>query len=766
MLKIFRCLTVAVLVFTIIVSATVNSSSNSTEAATLPPAAHKENLKVLPMVAEPSVSTYVPSDAAPGTGLAVNIIYPSRPRYKDGAPINVVVPGGRGASGLRFSMHSAQVGFVEVRFAFPGGGLSKFHSDGSWDERGVDSQKALRDVLRYAAGQINDYQGRPFSELVPVKLDALNIGATGWANGGNILLVTLAKFHEDLSFMKWIAFYETPLGALISTDCLGTVNDIVLNKYYKQGSAATEHPAIDFSKLRWNPDIVHKSIDSRMKKGLETPKGVLYFDDNGSGSFDDTTEFPISFGTLPRTNKQFYPPEVLTACMALKLFGQKPTEITESTPVEEIPLGKIPVKKVPRPAYVHEKRTFFTWNELPPVQLAPISENEKAVETDAPWPERIATLPEAEAYWQERDGSLYVKQVAEKYPNLMVMLFGSQLDHEQRQSDHPHIAMHYNMWLSAKPRWVRLNPDPLYAGFTADMNPSTFVGNQPNEPIDAQTIARHLEPEGMIPDYMFMQAVVSEMADRAKTNTVASPLRSVFVQYYNDAMKEYKAHRSNDEDIKYQRYTSSAHEAFVNRAKRGNIDLLFIGDSTAASWVAEGKSVWDKEFAGLSAESFGIGKETSASLLKRMVDHELDNISPRAVIVQTGTNDLDEGVPPSVVIAKMTEIVEEIKTRLPSTRVVLVGILPRGSSPDDSYQAEIKKINEGMAKLANGKDVRYLNPAPVLTKGDGNLMESFYKTDRVHLTTKGYEALEKALRTHLQDLKANTASPGKALAGF
>lgn len=766
MLKIFRCLTATILVFTLVVADAVNSSSNSMALAALPPAAPKDDLKVLPMVAEPSVSTYVPSEAAPGTGLAVNIIYPSRPRYKDGAPINVVIPGGRGASGLRFSMHSAQVGFVEVRFAFPGGGLTKFHSDGSWDERGVDSQKALRDVLKYAAGQINDYQGRPFSELVPVKLDALNIGATGWANGGNILLVTLAKFHEDLNFMKWIAFYETPVGALISSDCLGTVNDIVLNKYYKQGSAATEHPTIDFKKLRWDKDIVHKNTDSRMKKGLETPKGVLYLDENNSGTFDETVEFPLSFGTLPRVQKQFYPPEVLQYCITSNLFGAKAREIDESTPLDKIPLGKIPVQKVVRPAYVPQKRTFFTWKDLPPVQLAPLTEEEKAKEEKDPWPETVATLQEAEEYFKERDGSLYVRQVAEKYPNMMVMLFGSQLDHEQRQPDHPHIAMHYTLWLSGKPRWVRLNPDPLYTGFTADMNPSTFVGNQPNEPIDAATIARHLEPEGVIPDYIYMQAVVSEMADRAKTNTVASPLRSVFVQYYNDSMKEYKAHMSNDENIKYQRYTSAAHEAFVNRAKRGNIDLLFIGDSTAASWVAEGKSVFDKEFAGLSAESFGIGKETSGGLLKRMIDHELDNISPRAVVVQTGTNDLDEGVPPAVVIAKMTEIVEEIKNRLPSTRIVLVGIMPRGSSPDDSYQAEIKKINDGVSKLANGKDIRYLNPAPILTKGDGNLMESFYKVDRLHLSTKGYEALEKALRTHLQDIKANKPSPGKALAGF
>src|SRR5579883_2334133 len=39
------------------------------------------SLKEQLMVPEKSVSTYIPSHAAPGSGLAVNIIYPGKARY-------------------------------------------------------------------------------------------------------------------------------------------------------------------------------------------------------------------------------------------------------------------------------------------------------------------------------------------------------------------------------------------------------------------------------------------------------------------------------------------------------------------------------------------------------------------------------------------------------------------------------------------------------------------------------------------------------------
>lgn len=437
-----------------------------------------DNHKSLPMAKEESVSTYVPSEAAPETGLAVNIIYPETPRYKDGAPVVVVVPGGHGPSGLRFTMHAAQSGFAEVRFAFPGGGLKQFHSGGSWDERGPDSQKALRDILMFAHGEKKDNKGKTISELVPKPLDLNNIGAVGWENGGNALIITLAKFPLDLGFMRWLSFYESPIGPLLSPSVLGTTKELSINKHYRQGSAATGTCLVDWRKLAWVTDIFRDRTE-HIGLGREPSRGVLFFDENGNKVWEESQEFPIAHFTEPGGEKKYYAPEITSAMIRLQLF---------------------PNKK---------------------------------------WPKRVATLGETEKYFQDRDASLYIKQLPLQYPDMLVTIFGSRLDHEQRQPDHPHIALSYNLWLSGKPKWLRLNPDPKYVGFIADMNSGNFVDNKPDASIDASTIEAHLEPEGFIPDYKYMEAAIAELADRVKKDNL-KPLENVLVEYQNESMKKYR----------------------------------------------------------------------------------------------------------------------------------------------------------------------------------------------------------------------------------
>ncbi len=471
MRDIFRIQIVALIAVFILISVAVPKAQSNDIPA--------DSIKTLPMAKEESISTYVPSEAAPDGGIAVNIIYPETPRYKEGAPIVVVAPGGLGPSGLRFTMHSAQSGFAEVRFAFPGGGLKQFHSGGSWDERGPESQKALRDVLLFAHGEKQDAKGKTIAQLIPTKLDTNNIGAVGWENGGNVLIITLARFPLDLGFMRWLALYETAIGPLLSPSVLGTTKELVLNPHYRQGSAATGTCLVDWRKLAWQSDIFRDRTE-HLGLGRDPSRGVLFFDENGNKVWEESQEFPIAHFTEPGGERKYYAPEITSAMIRLHLF----------------PKGK--------------------------------------------WPKRVATLAETEKFFQDRDASLYVKQIPLQYPDMLVTIFGSKLDGEQRQPDHPHIALMYNLWLSAKPKWLRLNPDPKYVGFIADMNSGNFIDNKPDASIDAHTIDAYLEPEGFIPDYKYMEATISELADRTKKDNLKTPLFTVLVDYQNETMKKYR----------------------------------------------------------------------------------------------------------------------------------------------------------------------------------------------------------------------------------
>lgn len=474
-------------------------------------------LKVPKLVPEESVSTYVPSQSAPGSGIAVNMIYPEKPRYKDGAPVAVIAPGGAGADGLTFTMHAAQAGFIELRMAFPGGGKALFQSGGIYDYRGPESQTALKDVLLFAAGKIPDTKGHFIGELMPVKVATTNVGLVGWSNGGNVVMVTLARFSQELSsIVNWVVFYESPIGPLFFPPNLGSSKDLLTNKHYREGSAATGSCTVDWRKLQWDGSVTRNSGEHKKVGEPEIP-GVLYFDENKNGVWDESAEFALSYAMDVGLEKQIYPPEVCSALQTMKLFDRW-------------------VADVPDPRERGEHEHDHKPPPKKPVKGAPPEPAPKQkVKHVVQWPKRMATLRESEAFFGDRDGSAYYAKIAKDYPYLMITIIGTYIDHLQKQPDHPHIAMQYNAWLAHKVRWIRLNPESCYPGQMTTMNSENFTNNKPNASIDASTIANYLEGEGTTKDYVIVEGAIAELADRRRAKNLSFPLMMPLTLYYNSA---------------------------------------------------------------------------------------------------------------------------------------------------------------------------------------------------------------------------------------
>jgi hypothetical protein len=426
-------------------------------------------LKVPDMVAEHVVNTFIPSTVAGTQGLAVSILYTDKPRYKVGAPVVVVVPGGWGASGLDFDMHASQAGFAELRFAFPGSSCGALASGGVYDMRGRRSQQALRDVLYFAAGLTADKNGHSLNELLPMKVYNKTIGVVGWENGGNVATITLAKYGESFPFVGWLAYYESPIGQAFFPPNLGSSHDLLLNNHYRQGSCATGHCLVDFRKLTYQDDSQKEKGEHR-KNGEPEIRGVLFFDENGDKVWEEPLEYALSYLAIPGIYKQIYPPYIISAAIRYRAFGKQ-------------------------------------------------------------WPKTIVTLPESEAFYRDRDGSLCIKELMQKLPNCMIAIFERNVDQVQRQPDHPHTAFLYNSFLSNRASWLRLNPDPVYAGQAANMNAHNFVNNTINDSIDAAEIDPYLEPEALVPDYVYMIGTIAELSDRKKTKKLTDVLTQPLIVY-------------------------------------------------------------------------------------------------------------------------------------------------------------------------------------------------------------------------------------------
>jgi lysophospholipase L1-like esterase len=186
------------------------------------------------------------------------------------------------------------------------------------------------------------------------------------------------------------------------------------------------------------------------------------------------------------------------------------------------------------------------------------------------------------------------------------------------------------------------------------------------------------------------------------------------------------------------------HAEFVETAKKGGIDLLFAGDSITHGWDTTGKQAFAKNFAAYKVANFGIGGDRTEHILYRLQNGELDGITPKLIVLLIGTNNNASGHKPEDTAQGIHAILETIKSKSPQTKVLLLGILPRGD--DDVKRKANDKTNALIAAFDDGgKTVSYLDIAAKFTAPDGKLSEPDFQEDHLHLSAKGYDDFAAAI---------------------
>src|SRR5258707_14527968 len=163
-------------------------------------------------------------------------------------------------------------------------------------------------------------------------------------------------------------------------------------------------------------------------------------------------------------------------------------------------------------------------------------------------------------------------------------------------------------------------------------------------------------------------------------------------------------------------------------AKKGDIDLLFLGDSITDAWGGEGhgkgggSKIFEKEFEPLKAANFGIGGDRTQHVLWRLQNGELEGIHPKVVMLMIGTNNSNGKDNTAEEIADgVMAIVKEIHARSPHTKVLLLAVFPRGEKPN-AQRDKLKQVNSTIAKLDDGgKMVKYLDIGDKFLAADGML---------------------------------------------
>ncbi len=167
-------------------------------------------------------------------------------------------------------------------------------------------------------------------------------------------------------------------------------------------------------------------------------------------------------------------------------------------------------------------------------------------------------------------------------------------------------------------------------------------------------------------------------------------------------------------------------------------DFVIMGDSITGAWEAEGKAAWDKNFAPLKSCAFGNAGDGVEHLLWRVQNSGLGkDFQPKLVAILIGVNNLFNADPVDIA-AGTKNLIDVIRKASPSTKILLIGVFPVGQKADDVRRQMIKNVNAQYEKLADGKDIFFLDFGSDFIESDGTISKTLIRSDNVHLTAEGY----------------------------
>lgn len=215
-----------------------------------------------------------------------------------------------------------------------------------------------------------------------------------------------------------------------------------------------------------------------------------------------------------------------------------------------------------------------------------------------------------------------------------------------------------------------------------------------------------------------------------------------------------------------------AHEQLLAKAKQGRIDIYFEGDSITRRWGATDYPQllenWNQNFRGWNAADFGWGADRVENILWRLEQGELDGVNPKVIVLLAGTNNVGNHVPPEGMeeaaanVAKgLAAVVKLMRAKAPDAVIILTAVFPRNDNM--AVMPEIDLINARLAKLADGRRVRFLNINDRLADRNGVLIEGMMnERDKLHPTMKAYQVWADALKPIFTELLGPPASEDHA----
>ena len=169
-------------------------------------------------------------------------------------------------------------------------------------------------------------------------------------------------------------------------------------------------------------------------------------------------------------------------------------------------------------------------------------------------------------------------------------------------------------------------------------------------------------------------------------------------------------------------------------AAKGEIDLVFFGDSITHNWESRGRKSLAKLSSTYSIIDIGYGGDRTQHLIWRGLNGELDGYKAKCVMLMIGTNNRESVEDIAKGVRRVLDVIAE---KQPQAKTLLLPIFMRGKGPEDVRRIANEKVNAIIRGYADGEKVIWVdfNSKLIDAKGD----TKFIMPDRLHPNAAGYQ---------------------------
>lgn len=187
------------------------------------------------------------------------------------------------------------------------------------------------------------------------------------------------------------------------------------------------------------------------------------------------------------------------------------------------------------------------------------------------------------------------------------------------------------------------------------------------------------------------------------------------------------------------------HEHKLAEADAGDPQVVFLGDSITQGWENAGAGVFEEYFGHWRTLNLGFSGDRTENVLWRLQHGAVDNIDPELVVLMIGTNNTGHRQDEPAWVARGVEsILDELTSRLPDSKILMLAIFPRSAEADDLPRRNNTLINARLRNFADGERVFFHDLNSVFLDRQGNLPEAVMP-DLLHPNEHGYRLLAREL---------------------